>query len=867
MKTKAFLFLFTLLFLTVIGAAQAITNALDIKVWSDYAGVGTNLVDERGYQSGVINGALTRDTSDKPSGLNQSLTGSFTAANYASWASDPASQDLAQNQNRTYILWVKTPVANKGYSGDYGVGQGSVGFLGSDATLPFFYLLDGGNPVAYGGTPVASLSGWHLFEGEYRNDTGNITLYIDGQKQNTTSVYTSLPAFPIQNTVARKIGYTDESAGTGAQAGVAQWIMLTEPLTQTQRTCLYNSGAGRNYTSFITNCISSNFSITAKDYYDNSTLSTFNASVTYNGTTTLYTTTTAQISTAVPSGAAVNVTIIAPSYFNKTYSNYNTTTNLIATPYQVEVRFAATEIITGNSVTGFTVTATNTTNNSAPPILYLKAGNYNITYSKTSWYNKTTQFNYTALQNTTSTFTGVYQSILNVTARNNVTGAAINAFTAYVYSSNYTYSTSGSTTTGNISFPITNGTYKVFFNTTGYSITNETTVISTPGVTNLTLRVFDNSSARIYIYNLTSLTLFNTATLTVSLNGNNLTFYNFTTTNGIVYTGTLPPDTYRIAITGTGVTTTYGVLTIADSAFTEVNYYIDDSAMAKTFSSFDTLGNAVANATVSFSRAINGSFVVFTQVVTDNPGFFTVYLNPLVTYYITGIDPSGAHSDYTGSVTPNQDITYPITWVVVSSGTYPDSYLAGVYRNFTATYYNTTKKINVTWEVISPIGDLSYFGLTVTYNGTSYTQNITGSAGGGISFINISGVNLTTVNTASARFFYKRTNYSEYSFTQNFVFYDYTPRSTAITNIVTNTDNQPTTDIGKAILWTFIMIMVMGGVYKVTGGSAEATSFVGLVFVGFLSLSSVAVYPQVFGMITVTVGTILLGATMLLRRF
>jgi PKD repeat protein len=250
MKGSALLLGLLVILATALSGVSALTSITDVQVWSDFETSGIDLIDVTGHQNGsVIGTTIILNDTDKPANLPFSYLGAFDGSNYLEWASN-ANQDVLAGESKSWSLWLKDPAANTGASGDFdgGVSQGLFANLGGN---PYFYFICGANPVVFSAsTPSA---GWHLYTGQYNATAAEIELFVDGVSQGTAS--TAGCSFPVTNAVARKIGYADENLGGAAIMAASQWIMANDSFTQPQIACLYNSGAGRNYTDFQSACL------------------------------------------------------------------------------------------------------------------------------------------------------------------------------------------------------------------------------------------------------------------------------------------------------------------------------------------------------------------------------------------------------------------------------------------------------------------------------------------------------------------------------------------------------------------------------------------------------------------------------------
>jgi hypothetical protein len=358
----------------------------------------------------------------------------------------------------------------------------------------------------------------------------------------------------------------------------------------------------------------------------------------------------------------------------------------------------------------------------------------------------------------------------------------------------------------------------------------------------------------------TTVLLQNTATLGT---------YNYTTSSGNVIRtkNTFSPGTYIVSVSNPAFTNPNSIyLTIDDSSSNSIStIYLDNSTQATVFSVTDTLGNIVNNATFSFSRNIGGSVVVYAQKTSDVTSFITLNLNPNYIYSITGTEPSGTYNNYTGLIQPNQAVTYSLKMTFSSGGiTYPSPY-NNTYLSKDATYNNVTKKINVTWEVISSLGTIDYFGLNTTYNGSVYSQNVSGSPGGGIAYVNISNVNLSMNNSINVSFYFQRNGFPVEYITVPFTFLDVATGNNSLTGGLFTPPTAPSSTTGRAILGMILLIIIVAGTYKFTNDGA-VTALVACIIVGVFSITSVALFPKLYGLISVVVGLMVVFGGMINKR-
>lgn len=599
--------------------------------------------------------------------------------------------------------------------------------------------------------------------------------------------------------------------------------------------------------------------VLASDRYNHSSILSFNAQYAGVNYSSNSTTGLAYVpATTTPYSLAVT----SSNYIPFTFDNATRTATYNASIFQAQVTFNASELTTGNAVTDFTVTSPLQNNTDTNPVLYLAAGDYNFTFAKSSYYNFTKQVTVNALDNVTETFDEVYSYILNITVADANNGTYLNNFSALLYSSTTGNLSTYTTTNGSIIVPWANETsllnitiFNIIFNNVTYANTSSYIVF------NGTAPAYENKTVSVYLQNTVDFNLLDSYTLTllnvsanITLTGSTAT-YNFNTSNGTYHAASLNADTYTVRVTATGYNANTVLLTTAGD-YQNVTYYMDGNTQLVTFSLQDTLGNPIENSTVSFGRNFNGTIQTFAQIVTDFSGLFSLYLNPSVTYLLTATHPSGTYATFTGNILPSQSTTYLIRMQFANAETF-SSILNYTYAHYTAVYDNTTSTINVSYEVISSIGDLDNFGLSTDYNTTNFAQNVTGITGGGIATILITGVDLTFQNTINVTFFIDRTGFSVLNYSVPFTFEHYATSNQSLTGGLSN--NFPTSWFGKALLGTFILVVCIAGIFALTSSSTAAI-VTGIVVTGVLSIPTVALFPLLYGVIVVVVGIVVLIA-------
>lgn len=767
-------FLFAAFFLvTVAGASASLTNNLLLYYANDNAG---SFSDSLGVYSGTTNGSTYNATGKINGAYNFPITGGFVNV------SDRVDLRLVGTSYAInfwiYPQSVPSPtigrIINKDDAADF---SGGYGIYTNNLNLSWTHNTGADNNWIT--TYRFTEDNWVMVTAVYDTVSNQRYLYINGtlhsNRTTTSDVATETDTFFIN-------GWGPGPASAPGQYGnfvIDEVGIWNRSLTSGEVTQLYNSFSGLAYPFGTTG-----LSITASDAYNGTAVQSFNATVTWNGTTTTWTTTNGSVQTnaTVYSWLPANVTV-TPSQNNyfalpQTFTNYNTTT----------LAFNATPL-----------------------------------------------------------------TLVRVYAFN---GTLINNFSANW--SGPSYNGSGSTTNGTLYVPIYNGTYEV--TVYGASLGGFNYAVDSENLTgSLYLRAYNftlykEGTVFFNIRNAETNSLINVST-NISLNGLSGS-YVFSTSNGTYFAdGTINEGTYYVTISATGFEINKAVITSAGD-YQNVTFYVDSGTFERLFQVRNTFGLPINNATITFSRNVNGSVVVYSQTITDLSGLISVYLDTSVLYLITGIEPSGTYSDYTGSVLPSVDQTYFITFSFSSSNQYSDA-LNDTYYSISANYDNTTSQIVVDWEVIGANGDIEYFGMTTSYDGNTYSDNSSGVPGGGISTITINGVDLTVQDTINVVYFYKRINYEIESFSNSFYFINTDPKNSSITGGMFGGDNVPQTIPFKALLGMIIVIIVTAAVYSTTK-MTDMAGIAAISTVGILTLPSVGVFPLLYGVITVVVGAMVL---------
>lgn len=448
------------------------------------------------------------------------------------------------------------------------------------------------------------------------------------------------------------INYTTTTGSVNTGVNNAAGVVINATITASG---LYFTNFTINW-NVTTNLVTTVFpwaNITASDRTDYTTINTFN--VTFNGTT--YSTTNGYVQ--VPAIGTYNASTSATNYFDGTINNGAASSTRNVSMFQAQISFEATELGSLLNVTSFTVSTGSVNSNgtsSIKPVLYVKAGTYNFTFNKTGWYNTTKQITVTVLENDTQFFVDVYRYLLNVTVRNQFTGAQSIGFTI-----NITSTTNGFS---NQTYAAGNGTSIPWFNDSNFNISigNSTSIANvsilyntsnftfTPVLINITVNSFTINSVLFSVYNETTQTQI-TQNVSITMSGT-YSGYNFTFTGGSVNATLVSPDTYTIVVSSGGYTSRQYIKTITNQTVNSYQFFLLPTGYGTVLlSNIDKTYKSVTGYTNSLLRLNASSYNLFEveRCIGDNNGQCLVSAQICTTassdcafYKVVIYDPSGS---------------------------------------------------------------------------------------------------------------------------------------------------------------------------------------------------------------------------------
>lgn len=362
-----------------------------------------------------------------------------------------------------------------------------------------------------------------------------------------------------------------------------------------------------------------NISIIAKDYWDDSTINSFNVTVNGTGYSYDFTTINGTIDTNISVNASVlvNISLRPNNYFARNFNDVNLSINPQLKAWQSEITINATEILTGNQISG-NATIESTINTTGVGIFLIKAGTYNVTIDAGGYFSKTSQIVIPALSTSTYTVENMSNAILNLTLVNQLTGQAITNFTAQ---NNVT--ADETTTNGYLEYQLYSGLFNITVFGDQFNTQSEIINLST-GITNYTINVTTLNSVNFTIKDETTLSTV-TTNMTITVVSEYLS-REVTTINGLFDLELLVPDEYEIRYYSTN-TDDYKLRSlfvgVSNNSYQQINLYALNTS--------DDINNDVDSVNVVF-RVIDQNFqvvenakVILGRYYTSSSGYVDIW--------------------------------------------------------------------------------------------------------------------------------------------------------------------------------------------------------------------------------------------------
>lgn len=653
----------------------------------------------------------------------------------------------------------------------------------------------------------------------------------------------------------------DIGAASNFNGNISNFYAFTRNLSQSEISTLANAPIATYGSSLV-----SNYTVSVTDSFTGFTINNSNATATnasgyvWNATSTngnltfvgLYTNATYLVNLSITSNQS-------GGYFTTNYTNVNVASALTTKLSQVYVYFNATELETLNNLSGGVFTISNYTfvKSANPGILFnLTAGTYNISYLQSGFFNVSQLVTYTPLQITTTTVSGIYNSTLNVTAKNNITGATINSLTVQVSNSTYSFTQTVSNTSGFVYLNLTTGSYVYNISSSGFfNAVGNVTIVGNQS--NLSVTMLPIGSQLVQFISTTNNSIIYSPFLGTVYFQNGSTQLNFSNVNGQVNASGLIQGVqyYVVCQESSGFANssyiyTYPTVTTPSPFIC----YMQPSATTITFVVQDQNQNKLQNVVVTSQQFVNGSLTTLCSVITDATGTATCNL-------LQGVYTSTTFS-LNGYTTVNLINYLPATSYTIAMSSVNQFSPSNTISSFVNYYiqpsptdllYNQTMLFNLTVVPTNNIS-LTNFGINIyTPQRVLVAQlNSTNSSGGSL---NLS-LNLTPYNgsTLTAEYFFTKQNYTTFTvaYVYNIAQYPYTGTTDELRDwLAANMD-----PVYRIFLWIFCVVALVLGfrAYGVTG------VVMSLIVLGALAaLGYIFAIPAVLLTFILTMGAIIVG--------
>ena len=301
-----------------------------------------------------------------------------------------------------------------------------------------------------------------------------------------------------------------------------------------------------------------------------------------------------------------------------------------------------------------------------------------------------------------------------ITALSNRTSTALNNFTASLYNTTHVFT--NTTTTGNISFNISEGgtgNYTLNISSGGYAF-KQVPLFDINNSNSIIVYLNENNSIYISIYDGVGLYLLNNTEIDIIVDGNTTPYYLTTsTTNGTFFLNDLNADTYSFGFSSPDYPEQNYIVTLADNEHKVLDAYILNlTYIANVIPTvIDPYGQTLEGALISMQQLIGGVYTTIAQETTDITGSSLFYLR-IGTNYKANIDKTG-YSSQSATITPTSDpytVTLKLSPILTYNYTIPLECLS-LYQITPTTAYLSPGAYNFTLKVNSPDGELNNFGV------------------------------------------------------------------------------------------------------------------------------------------------------------
>lgn len=210
--------------------------------------------------------------------------------------------------------------------------------------------------------------------------------------------------------------------------------------------------------------------------------------------------------------------------------------------------------------------------------LGVPSGSSSFTWKKLGYYPQTVSVNAIAgVSNDVNL--SVYDHKLTINLYDLGTGSYVTGVNFSIYSNTYDYVDHGVSSGNTYIANITDGSFTVYANTTGFAIYSEgITLSSSQNATSLTMLGFGIDSVLFYFFDEISQSLLTNVTITAYLTGT-ITSYNFTTDNGSKYYSLIEPQNYTVTYYADGYSQREYYFTLLPNGYESISLYMINSSL------------------------------------------------------------------------------------------------------------------------------------------------------------------------------------------------------------------------------------------------------------------------------------------------
>lgn len=616
MKINRFLGICTALMLSVlcIGSAQADLNTGLVSYYT-FENT-TNVTDSLGFNNATGIGTTFTSTNGIIGNARNFTGAGLSYVNF--------SKNWTGNETMSVFFWTKTnnqtlmsPIGQlnntltKGWA--FGLNQNTTGTSPNNISLTVT-----NSYITASGASGLTNNSYHFVGAVINVTSGFYTIYYDGVAILNTTGLTNIDTGGDGATFGKRYTTLSTHPYQGLLDEVGIW---RRTLSQTEITQLYNGGLGLTYP------FTNNLTISAIDFFNSTSINTFNATV--NGTT--YTTTTGTITTNINilgASGTVGINVTANNYHLFTNNSIPATSNFQARlqPY-VGVRI--NDIYNSSAILSFNTSVNGTTYTTTNGVQYLPIFNstYNITTVANNYFSNTTSIVLQPNNNSINISNIPYTAIRAQSYLGGSPGGILNFSINYTGYTNTSDTGSVSTTNGIAYIPLFNGSYDVrIFDAVNGSIaygSSNVTLTANPYLQSYNFTLYLSNTINIVFIDEINLTRINWSTMQFYLTGE-LFSYNGSTNNGTANFSLIQPDNYIITYYSNMYTTRNYVYSLQNQS--QITIYLYARPIANSTVVLITVNdqntNAVSNATV-YSRIKNlssGDYYINEMCLTDNNG-------------------------------------------------------------------------------------------------------------------------------------------------------------------------------------------------------------------------------------------------------